>query len=98
MHPDQKADELIEKLKRAIGAGILLFCIIVITICIVYMYIVYPVKDKRVKSVIEVGYEKFKSFSLPLGDTTGTMEYDEQTIKEYTDDWGIRYTIKRRIK
>ena len=97
MHPDKRADELIEKLKRAVGAGILCICIIIITICCVYMYIVRPVKDRQ-KSTIEIGYEKFKSFSLPLGDTTGTVEYEDETIKEYTDDWGIRYEVKERIK
>jgi hypothetical protein len=95
--PDKKADELIERLKRKIEVAIIVFCIIVIVACCIYGYIVHPM-GSNVKSTITVGYEKFKSFSLPLGDTTGTEAYEEETISEHTDDWGIRYIDKQRIK
>ena len=97
MSADEKADILMDRLKRTISAGIVCICIIIITLCIVYMYIVYPTKGEQ-KSTIQVGYEKFKSFSLPLGDTTGTEDYNDETVKKYTDNWGIRYEVKERIK
>lgn len=97
MYPDKKVDQLIERLKLKIETAIIVMCIVLIVLCCVYAYIVRPVRD-NVKSTLDVGYEKFKSFSLPLGDTTATTEYNEETVKEYTDDWGIRYTIKQRIK
>jgi hypothetical protein len=96
--PDKKADELIERLKRKIEVSVIVICIVVIVLCCIYAYIVRPIKDGQVKSSIQVGYEKFKSFSLPLGDTTGTEAYEEETISERTDNWGIRYIDKQRIK
>jgi hypothetical protein len=98
MHPDKKADELIERLKRKIEAFIIVFCIIIITICCIYAYIIRPVMDNKAKSSITVGYEKFKSFSMPIGDIRGTEEYDDKTIATYTDDWGIRHELKERTK
>jgi hypothetical protein len=98
MYPDEKVDELIERLKRKIEVSIIAICIIVIVMCCVYAYIVRPIKDGQIKSSIQVGYEKFRSFSMPLGDTTGTEDYEEQTVSERTDDWGIRYIDKERIK
>jgi hypothetical protein len=97
MYPDERVDELIDRLKRAIGAGIICICIIIITVCCVYMYIVRPINDKQ-KSTIKIGYEKFKSFSMPIGDVTGTEDYDDATVATYTDDWGIRYEVKERTK
>lgn len=98
MHPDKRADELIERLKRKVEVFIVAFCIIIITICCIYGYIVHPIKGEQVKSSITVGYEKFKSFSMPIGDVTGTEDYEDKTIATYTDDWGIRYEVKERIK
>jgi hypothetical protein len=98
MYPDQKMDELIDRLKRKIEVSIIAICIVVIAVCCVYAYIVCPIKDKQVKSSIQARYEKFKSFSLPLGDTTGTENYEEQTVSERTDGWGIHYIAKQRIK
>jgi hypothetical protein len=95
MYPDQKMDKLIERLKRKIEAAIIVFCIIIIVACCVYGYILRPMKDK---SVNLVAYEKFQRFSMPLGDTTGTEDYDEQTVSERTDDWGIHYVDKERVK
>lgn len=80
---------------RKVEVFIATICIIIIAICLLYAYVVYPIKES---SPIKVGYEKFRSFSLPLGDTTGTVEYEERTTREYTDDWGIRYELKERIK
>lgn len=93
--PDKKADELIERLKRKIEVFIVAFCIIIIVACCVYGYIVRPMKDEQSTSV---GYEKFKSFSMPIGDIKGTEEYDDETVTTYTDDWGIRYEVKERTK
>lgn len=98
MHPDKKVDEIIERLKRKVEIFVILFCTIIIIICCVYAYIVYPMKSTNVKSSLDVGYEKTKRFSLPLGDISGTDEYEDKTIKTYTDDWGIKYEIKERIK
>jgi hypothetical protein len=95
MHPDKRADELIERLKRKIEVFIVAFCIIIIVACCVYGYIVRPMKDEQSTSV---GYEKFKSFSMPIGDIKGTEEYDDETVATYTDDWGIRYEVKERTK
>jgi hypothetical protein len=96
MYPDKRADELVERLKRKIEVFIVAFCIIIITICCIYAYIIRPVMDKKVEST--VGYEKFKSFSMPIGDIRGTEEYDDKTIATYTDDWGIRHELKERTK
>jgi hypothetical protein len=95
MLPDKRADELIERLKRKIEVFVVAFCIIIIVACCVYGYIVRPIKDGQSTSV---GYEKFKSFSMPIGDVTGTEDYDDVTVATYTDDWGIRYEVKERIK
>jgi hypothetical protein len=96
--PDKRADELIERLKRKIEVFVVAVCIIIIVICCVYGYIVHPMKDGQVKSSITIGYEKFKSFSMPIGDIKGTEEYDDETVATYTDDWGIRYEVKERTK
>jgi hypothetical protein len=50
------------------------------------------------KSSLHIGYRKFQRFSMPLGDTTGTEAYEEITVADYTDDWGIRHVSKQRIK
>jgi hypothetical protein len=95
MRPDK--NELMDRLNRKIEAMIIVICIIIITACCLYAYIYRPIEE-NVKSSLDVGYEKFRSFSLFLGDTTGTEEYEERTVSEHTDDWGIRYVIKERIK
>jgi hypothetical protein len=53
--------------------------------------------DKK-KNNVKISYEKFKRFSMPLGDVTGTEEYEDKTVRTYTDDWGIRYDVKQRTK
>jgi hypothetical protein len=93
MSPDK--NELIQRLNRKIEAMIVTICIIIITGCFLYAYIIRPIKDV---APTKVGYEKFRSFSLFLGDTTGTENYEERTVREYTDDWGIRHVTKERVK
>jgi len=94
MYPDKKMDEIMNRLRRKIEAFVLTVCIIIISICLVYVYIVRPSKNAAPK----IAYEKFKSFSMPIGDVTGTEDYEDITVKKYTDDWGIRYDIKERVK
>jgi len=95
MTPQQKADQVIERLKHKIEMAIIVFCIIIIAVCCVVGYIVHPMMGK---SPLRIGYGKFQRFSMPLGDTTGTEAYEERTVAEHTDDWGIRYVSKQRIK
>lgn len=64
---DKKA--LKEKLIERIEEGVMIICIVIITVCIVYAAIM-PVRASRVKSAVQVGYERFKS--VPVVDTTGT--------------------------
>jgi hypothetical protein len=95
MRPDK--NELMDRLSRKIEAMIIVICIIIITACCLYAYIYRPVKE-NVKSSLDVGYEKFKTFSLPIGDTTGTEAYEDRTVSQYVDEWGIRHILKERIK
>jgi hypothetical protein len=95
MTPKQKADEVIERLMHKIEMTIIVFCIIIITVCCVVGYVVHPMMGK---SSLHKGYEKLQRFSLPLGDTTGTEAYEERTVTEHTDNWGIHYVSKQRIK
>ena len=97
MYTEDK-EELKKRLERKIEVFIVAFAIILIFISCLYAYIIHPIKEGRVKSTIEIGYEKFKSFSMPIGDITGTEEYDDATVATYTDDWGIRYEVKKRTK
>ena len=94
MTADKKADILMDRLKRKVEVSIITLCIIIIVACCVYIYIVRPIKDKPTN----VAYEKFKSFSMPIGDVSGTEDYEDETVRTYTDDWGIRYDVKERIK
>ena len=94
MTADKKADILMDRLKRKVEVSIITLCIIIIVACCVYIYIVRPIKDNPTK----VAYEKFKSFSMPIGDVSGTEDYEDETVRTYTDDWGIRYEVKERIK
>lgn len=98
MTPKQKADEVIERLMYKIEMTIIVFCIIIITICCVIGYIVHPMMDAKVKPSINVAHEKFKVFSMPLGDTTGTEAYEEETVRDYVDAWGIRNVDKQPIE
>jgi len=95
MHADKKMDEIMDRLKRKIEAFVLTVCIVIITICLVYVYIVRP---SKIVSPNKIAYEKFKHFSMPIGDVTGTEDYEEVTVKTYTDDWGIRHELKKRVK
>jgi hypothetical protein len=95
MYPDKKMDELMDRLKRKIEAFVLTTSIIIIAICLVYLYIIRPSKST---TPTKIAYEKFKTFSMPIGDVTGTEDYEDETIATYTDDWGIRYDVKQRIK
>lgn len=97
MYTEDK-EEFIRRLKRKVEVSIIAFAIILIVISCVYAYIIQPVKGKPVKSTIEIGYEEFKSFSLPIGDTTGTESYEERTVSQYVDDWGIRHILKERVR
>lgn len=94
MYPDKKMDEIMSRLRRKIEAFVLTVCIIIISICLVYVYIVRPSKSVAPK----IAYEKYKNFSMPIGDVTGTEDYEDITVKKYTDDWGIRYEVKERVK
>ena len=98
MTPQQQADKVIGYLIDKIETTILLICVGIITFCLIYAYLIRPFADKEQPNDIKVGYEKFKTFSMPLGDVTGTEEYEDKTVREYTDDWGIRYELKQRIK
>jgi hypothetical protein len=94
MYPDQKMDEIITRLKRSIEKFVITTCIIIIAICLVYLI----VRTSKGTTPKIVAYEKFKTFSMPIGDVTGTEDYEEATIATYTDDWGIRYNVKERTK
>ena len=94
MYPDKKMDELMDRLKRKIEAFVLTTSIIIIAICLVYLI----VRTSKGTSPKIVAYEKFKTFSMPIGDVTGTEDYEDETIATYTDDWGIRYDVKQRTK
>ena len=83
----QQKEVLIQRLKESVEATIMFICIVIIAMCIVYMYIVQPVKSPRVKSTIEVGYQKFKS--VPVVDTTGTYPEPDTLI-----DLGYGVTTK----
>jgi hypothetical protein len=97
MTPQQQADKVISRLIGKIEAFVVTVCLIIITFCLVYAYLVYPTMDKK-KNNVKVAYEEFRRFSMPLGDITGTEEYEDKTVRTYTDDWGIRYDVKQRTK
>ena len=97
MTPQQQADKVISRLISKIETFVVTVCLIIITFCLVYAYLVYPIMDKK-KNNVKISYEKFKRFSMPLGDVTGTEEYEDKTVRTYTDDWGIRYDVKQRTK
>lgn len=95
MYPDQKMNDIVERLKRKIEVFVIIVCIVIITICLMYVYIIHPFKNTP---PTKIAYEKFKTFSMPIGDVTGTEDYEDVTVKKYTDDWGIRYEVKQRVK
>lgn len=97
MTPQQQADKVIGYLIDKIETAILMICIGIITFCLVYAYLLRPFIKEQPKEV-KVAYEKFRTFSMPIGDVRGTEEYEDETVKTYTDDWGIRHELKRRIK
>ena len=89
MYPDQKMDKIIEKYKHRIEVSIITICVVIIVICCVYAYIVRPINNvKRVKSNIEIGY---KPFSMYIENTKGTLEWNEQKVSDYVDDYNLRH-------
>lgn len=86
---NEEKQSLKEKLKERIELGVMIICIVIIAICIVYAYIVQPVKES--KAVLK--YEKFRS--VPVVDTTGTFPDPDTLI--YLGDNVYTMTYKDHV-
>lgn len=88
----------IEELKDKIELAIIVFCLVIISVCCVAAYIILPIQDKMKETTPSSKVVKYVAFSMPIGDTTGTEAYEERTVSDYTDEWGVRTVDKERIK